>query len=464
MPHAVAQPEILARERTPTGVSAIVRFATGAPRSLWGTQQRDSSTLLQEVRDQLPVIQQTISILAGFTGVPDVEGEDDAHTEEIAEFLSGVRVGWLGWGAKGLGAFLHDHIDQMLWTGRAVGECEVSAGRDDVAALWAYRSENFRLETKDDGTLDIEQLNAPGKHVLNPLTAFVSTYSPEGSDPYGRRLFRSAVTAAHAWTVVLLAHKQTWLRQGVPIFHVHIRLPDTYVDEVLRPAVVEDGVIVTRAYTKIDALIEETAAQINKSIKSQVEQGLAMDITTAGNFEATITQVHRETLAGDFETSKRNLIEEVIVAGGVPPSILGYSWSSTERMSRVQMGALEARIDCIRKSIEPVIHHILQLRQRLRGDLRPYTLSWPDVSGVELVDSARAARDDSTAELNRQRFWAWLWSAGIADQRQVSQELTGNEEIAEERDAPPGAVAEPEPDEQEREAPGAREEGEEPAR
>ncbi len=431
-----AAPVIPNGQRPKAGIVVAVKPAT-VGRSM-GRWQRNATSpeIREELYEQIPVFKEAIGILAGFVGVPEAVGEDDEHTADLNAFLGGVRVGWSGWSGRGAACWLRDHIGQALWHGYAVGECEISPGRDDVAALWSYRSEHFSLEPQDDGSLSVFQTNAPGgKRLLNPLTVLGSTFEPQGQDPRGQALFRCCIPPSLTYVEAQQAFKQTNRRQGVPVYHLNWEPPPEFVDREVEAAVYNDDVLVTPAVMLSDRIVAAAEAAFNGAIKSQVELGIAKDFITTGKW--TIQQVHRESVTVDFQLAKRNLLEEPIVASGVPPSIYGYAWSSTERMSSVQLERVVGKVWVIRYSVEPALRAILDLRGRLRGDVRPYSLTWPDTVQSDQRDTAAAALDDAKAKETERKYWFGLWRAGIADQARVAEELTGSPGVAVEMDAPP---------------------------
>jgi hypothetical protein len=393
--------------------------------------ERTSQRLMRQLYINIPAMGRAISILAGLTGVPDLVGADDAHTADLTSWSQNVRAGWSG---SGLAPFLVDLIGQSLWHGYGVAEGQVGAGRDELTGLWSYQSGNFRLETDDDLGLRVFQMNArdlsgiPGGRELNPLTTCVATFDPQGSDPQGQPLFLACPTVGQVWVEALQAHKSTWRRMGIPVFHVNVELPEGFKDDA--------------SWTKTNALLSQVLDNLGEGIKSQVERGIAKDVATAG--KVTISVLGLEGMAMDFQISKRQLLEEIVVASDVPPSLLGYSWSATERMSQVQMRKLLARVEGIQRAVTPCLRHLVDLRQRLRGEGRPYTLSWPDTSLTELTETARAAKDDADAALKRQTYHFNLWRAGITDQAGAAEALTGKPDVAREMEEPPGQ-APPEP-------------------
>ena len=76
---------------------------------------------------------------------------------------------------------------------------------------------------------------------------------------------------------------------------------------------------------------------------------------------------------------------------GLPPFLLGMSWSSTERMSQQQADMLTTELWAIRRTVEPVLEQVCTLWLRLHGfGCRP-EIVWDDISLQDLVEEAHAS-------------------------------------------------------------------------
>ena len=57
----------------------------------------------------------------------------------------------------------------------------------------------------------------------------------------------------------------------------------------------------------------------------------------------------------DSEVPVRQMLEQIVAKMGIPPFLLGLSWSSTERMSSQQADMLTKRADGVPQNLEPAI-------------------------------------------------------------------------------------------------------------
>ena len=75
---------------------------------------------------------------------------------------------------------------------------------------------------------------------------------------------------------------------------------------------------------------------------------------------------------------------------GVPPFLLGLSWSSTERMSSQQADILTSELDSYRLLLNPVILKICRTWLILRGYEPDCRVEWEEITMQDEVDHANA--------------------------------------------------------------------------
>ena len=82
---------------------------------------------------------------------------------------------------------------------------------------------------------------------------------------------------------------------------------------------------------------------------------------------------------------------DLVAKTGIPPFLLGLSWSSTERMSAQQADILTSEIAAIRRGLEPVAERVCELWLRLKGYDDQVSVEWLDVNLQDEESEARAA-------------------------------------------------------------------------
>ena len=86
----------------------------------------------------------------------------------------------------------------------------------------------------------------------------------------------------------------------------------------------------------------------------------------------------------------RQILEQLVARTGIPPFMLGLSWSSTERMSTQQADLLTSEITAIRRGVEPVLCRVAELWLRLHGYDDRVDIVWEDINLQDIVEEAKA--------------------------------------------------------------------------
>ena len=92
----------------------------------------------------------------------------------------------------------------------------------------------------------------------------------------------------------------------------------------------------------------------------------------------------------DSNVPVRQMLEEIVAKMGIPPFLLGLSWSSTERMSSQQADILTSELEAYRRLLNPVIEKICKLWMQLHGMEPKFTIEWDTITLQDAVDLANA--------------------------------------------------------------------------
>ena len=93
----------------------------------------------------------------------------------------------------------------------------------------------------------------------------------------------------------------------------------------------------------------------------------------------------------DSEVPVRQMLEQIVAKMGIPPFLLGLSWSSTERMSSQQADMLTSELTAYRRILEPVLLKICRVWLRLNGFSDEVAIEWDEITMQDEVDHANAA-------------------------------------------------------------------------
>ena len=92
----------------------------------------------------------------------------------------------------------------------------------------------------------------------------------------------------------------------------------------------------------------------------------------------------------DMQVPVRCILEQLIAKLGIPPFMLGLSWSTTERMSSQQADILTSELEAYRRYLTPVIIRILRIWAGLNGICSEFVVKWHDINLQDEVELARA--------------------------------------------------------------------------
>lgn len=323
--------------------------------------------LYQSMREAVPLLDAAIGKLVRLCGGFTVECAQGQAA--LAEFLRTVPCGR---GQYGIHSFLSAYLDSLLTYGRAIGEMVVSNGRL-AAVCWGDVS-TVEIET-GDSPLEIV-LCAPDRDgQMRPLPyqhlLLLTTLNPEPQNPYGVSLLRSMPFLTDILLKIYRTLGINWERAGNVRYAV-----------VCRPT--GDSFERTAAEQQAEAIAGEWSAAMQDS-----KNGVVRDFVAVGDVSVKVIGADGQIL--DSEIPVRQIMEQLVAKTGLPPFLLGLSWSSTERMSKQQADLLTSELWAIRRAVEPALERICTLWLRLNGFGCAPRIVWDDISLQDLVEEAQAA-------------------------------------------------------------------------
>ena len=125
-------------------------------------------------------------------------------------------------------------------------------------------------------------------------------------------------------------------------------------------------------------------------------QGVVRDFVAVGDVEIRVIGTDGQVM--ESEIPVRQLLEQIVARLGLPPFMLGLSWSSTERMSQQQADMLTSELWSLRRTVEPVLKRICRLFLALEGMDGETEIVWDEISLQDTVEEARAALYRAQAE------------------------------------------------------------------
>ncbi|MGN1002548.1 MAG: serine/threonine protein phosphatase [Oscillospiraceae bacterium] len=324
--------------------------------------------IYRAVREAVPVVDAAIMKLIRLTGGFSVACGSERAERELKEFLRTVSTGR---GQRGLESFLDGYLDSMLTSGSAVGEIVLSRG-GDIAAVVCGNVEDVQVR-EGDTPLDF-QLCAVRDGVLSPLPyqelLLFTPFHPEAGSPYGVSLLRSMPYLTDILLKIFQSVGNNFERCG------NVRYAVTYKPQ---------GDLIDRSLGA--ERVRQIAEQWSAAMESG-KSGAVRDFVALGDVD--IRTIGADNQVMDSEGPVRQILEQLIAKTGIPPFMLGLTWSSTERMSSQQADLMTSEITAIRRNLTPVIERICDLWLRLHGYACGYTVIWDDINLQDQVEEAKA--------------------------------------------------------------------------
>ena len=328
---------------------------------------RGETTLYRAIREGVPIVDAAIWKLVRLCGGLTAACRDGRAQDGLDRFLRTVSVGR---GQRGIQAFLDQYLNSMLVCGRAVGEIVPAPDGPGIAALLCADVDRIEIREGDsplDFALCVRDADGTVRTPERQELLLFTPFQPETCAPYGVSMLRSMPFMAEILMKIFDATGKNWERMGNVRFAVVCKG--------------EDG---TNTQERCGVVAREWSAAMQAG-----RDGAVRDFICAGDVDIRAIGADNQIL--DSEVPVRQILEQLVAKTGIPPLLLGLSWSSTERMSSQQADILTSEIAAIRRSLEPVVERVCELWLRLKGYDDRVDVDWLDVNLQDEESEARAA-------------------------------------------------------------------------
>ena len=341
---------------------------------LGGNEER----VYREMREAIPVLDAAVSKMVRLCGGFEVKCRNPEAQKRLEEFILTVPCGR---GQVGMDSFLSGYLDSLLTYGRAIGEMVVSGGKlravcwGDVTGLEVQEGENA-LETVIWG--------ADSKGLMRPLPyqhlLLFTTMNPEPGHPYGVSMFRGMPFLAEILMKIYNTIGTNWERAGNIRYSVICK-----GGEDMDPAAVQE---------RGRAVAEQWAKAMEDG-----KNGTVRDFVAVGDVEIKV--IGGEAPILDSEVPVKQILEQLVAKTGLPPFLLGLSWSTTERMSTQQADLLTSELWALRRNVEPAMRKVCRTYLALEGLDDKFEIIWDDISLQDIHQEAQADLYRAQAEKAR---------------------------------------------------------------
>lgn len=332
--------------------------------------------LYRSIREAVPILDAAIWKLVRLCGGVGVRCADTRAQQGLNRFLATVDTGR---GQQGIQSFLDQYLDCMLTCGQGVGEMVLDPQGKSIAAVLCADPALVEIREGDsplDFRLCVRENGGEPKELPWQQLLLFTPFQPEAEHPYGVSMLRSMPFLTGILLKIYQALGQNWERVGNLRFAVVCK-----PDENSPLSAQERG--------------EQVASQWSQAMQSS-RQGAVRDFVAVGDVDIKVIGADNQIL--DSEVPVRQILEQLVAKTGIPPFLLGLSWSSTERMSAQQADLLTSEITAIRRSLEPMLQRICRLWLRLGGYDDQVSIEWEDINLQDIVEEARAQLLHAQAE------------------------------------------------------------------
>lgn len=309
--------------------------------------------LYAALREAVPIIDAAIDKILRLVGSFTIKCADQSVQDSLCFFLQNVRVNAAETGVQ---SFLNSYLSQLLTYGNAVGEMVVN--HDGFAALYNAGLDDVELKAVSPLQIDIyRRESGESVKVRYPELVFCSALNPPAGSAQGVSVLHGLPFVSGILLQIYNTIGVNWERLG------NVRFAVTY-----KPT----GDAADRAYAK------DRAQQIASEWSRAMQKESVSDFVAVG--DVSIKAIGADNQILDSEVPVRQMLEQIVAKLGLPPFLLGLSWSSTERMSSQQADILTSELEAYRRLLNPVIQKICSLWLRLNGYDRQFEIEWNNIT------------------------------------------------------------------------------------
>ena len=331
--------------------------------------------LYDAMRAAVPVIDAAIQKIVRLTGECTVTADDGEAAAALQYFCSNVRVGAHG---IGLTYFLTVYLDQLLTYGNALSEIVPTRDGSDIAAL--YNASLEAVEVRSGKTPLAAELALRGEKtpLKRPEFVLFTALNPPAGEVTGLSLLRGLPFVSSVLLKIFRSIGQNFDRLG------NLRYAVTYKpsgDGLGSASAKERGMMIAREWADAMAASQE---------------GRVKDFVAVGDVDIRVIGADNQFI--DSEVPVRQLLEQIVAKLSLPPFLLGFSWSTSERMSTQQADILTSELEYYRRLLTPVVTKICRTFLRLRGFDGEPKVEWNSINLQDEVELARARLYSAQAE------------------------------------------------------------------
>lgn len=317
--------------------------------------------MYKALREAIPIIDAAIGKIVRLVGGVQVKCSDKSAEKLLSDFLYTVPTGPV---SSGIESFISSTVDRLLTYGTAVNEM-VLDNSGKLTALYTAALDNLELSVDDNPLYPVIR-NQSGDKVPYPERIMITALSPDPDSAYGNSLLKGLPFVSEVLLKIYNTIGVNFERLG------NLRFAVTY-----RPSDAQAGISENRA--------DEIASAWSDAMR---DSSTVKDFVAVGDVDIKV--IGGDAIMPDIEVPIRTLTEQIIAKTGLPPFLLGLTWSTTERMSSQQADILTSELEYYRTLITPAILKICRTFLRGEGYCCDLSLEWNNISLQDEITLAQA--------------------------------------------------------------------------
>lgn len=334
--------------------------------------------LYDTLREGIPIIDAAILKIIRLIGGFKLVCENKKAEYDLNNFAQTVKVGGI---SIGLESFISTYLDNLLMYGNAVGEIVLDKSQTQIMGLYNANLNDISI-TQGKNPLEVNIFTKGIDEKLIPIKnndfILFTALNPNAGSIYGNSILKGLPFVSSVLLKIFDCVSSNFERIG------NLRYAVTY-----KPS--NDSV--DRAYAK------ERAMQIAKEWSegmAATKNGQVTDFISVGDVSIKVIGADNQMI--DTNIPVRQMLEQIIAKLGIPPFLLGLSWSTTERMSKQQSDILTSELNYYRRLLTPIIFKICKTYLRLNGYSHNVEIKWDIINLQDEAEEAKAALYKAQAE------------------------------------------------------------------
>ena len=327
------------------------------------------------IREAVPMVDTAILKIIRLVDNFSVSCSNKGAEKELKEFLENIPTGMC---SKGIGSFITSYLDSLLTYGTAVAEIAYSRN-GEIFGIYNAPLKNISLKrgkSPFECAVSVRQANGTFKEVSDKGRILLTALHPTSECPEGNSLLK-----------------------GLPfVSSVLLKIFDSIGTNFERIGNLRYAVTYKPGDTMDSAFGADRAAEIAKEWSAAMSDHESVrDFVAVGDVDIKVIGADNNMI--ETEVPVRQMLEQIVAKTGLPPFMLGISWSSTERMSAVQSDMLTSELEYYRVILEPVIKRICSAWLLSQGYICSFEINWNEISLQDEVELAKARLYNAQAAL-----------------------------------------------------------------